>query len=229
MIIIDSRERQLIPLFPNSIKIQTLPVGDFWFEDASSNLKLIIERKTIKDLEASVLDGRYREQKGRLLALCEEKGAQPLYLLEGAYMATSGRISAPALMKIVARLQFKYAIPVMHANSLSESAILVQALHDYFLEDSANFTRDMTPLRPTEGIHVVKKVNAADPKQFLIACLMQCPGVSSKIAEVIATTYPSFQSLIEADEKGIADIQLLTGRRIGPVIAKRLKGFFQNY
>jgi len=227
MLIVDSRERHLIPLFPSSIKIQTLPVGDFWFEDASNNLKLIIERKTIKDLEASVLDGRYREQKGRLLAHCEEKGAQPLYLLEGAYMSTSGRISAPALMKLIARLQFKHGIPVMHANSLSESAILVQALHEYFLEDGANFTRDMTPLRPTEGIHVAKKVNAEDPKQFLVACLMQCPGVSSRIAEAIATTYPSFQTLIGADEKGLAEILLATGRRIGPVVAKRLKGFLQ--
>jgi len=225
MLLVDSRERQLIPLLPTTIQIQVLPVGDFWFQDASDSLKLIIERKTIKDLEASVLDGRYREQKGRLLALCEERGAQPLYLLEGLYMSSTGRIQAPALMKLVARLQFKYGIPVLHTSSLSESAILVQALHDYFLEDAANFRRDMTPLKPTEGIHVAKKANAEDPIQFLIACLMQCPGVSSRIAESIVATYSSFPALIGAPESEIATLLLPTGRKVGPVIAKRLKGF----
>ena len=56
MLIVDSRERQLIPHFPTTIQIQTLSVGDFQFLDASGVTKLIIERKTIKDLEASVLD-----------------------------------------------------------------------------------------------------------------------------------------------------------------------------
>lgn len=226
MLIVDSRERQLIPLFPTTIQIQTLSVGDFQFQDPSGATKLIIERKTIKDLEASVLDGRYREQKGRLLAACEEQQAQPLYLIEGSYMGTTGRIQAPALMKLVARLQFKHGIAVLHTASLSESAILVQALHEYFLEDPANFRRDMTPLRPTEGIHVVKKTNAEDPKQFLVACLMQCPGVSSRIAEALIIPYPSFQALIAAPEAEIASLLLANGRKIGPAIAKRLKGFF---
>ena len=225
MLLVDSRERQLIPLLPTSIQIQVLPVGDFWFQDPSGAHKLIIERKTIKDLEASVLDGRYREQKGRLLALCEERGAQPLYLLEGPYMSSTGRVQPPALMKLVARLQFKYGIPVLHTSSLSESSILVQALHDYFLEDPANFRRDMTPLKPTEGIHVAKKANAEDPTQFLIACLMQCPGVSSRIAESIVATYSSFPALIGAPESEIAALLLPTGRKVGPVVAKRLKGF----
>jgi ERCC4-type nuclease len=99
-------------------------------------------------------------------------------------------------------------------------------LHEYFLEDPNNFKRDMTPLRPTEGIHVVKKANAEDPKQFLVACLMQCPGVSSRIAEALVSPYPSFQALIAAPEAEIASLLLANGRKIGPAVAKRLKGFF---
>jgi ERCC4-type nuclease len=226
MLILDSRERQLIPLMPPSIQIQLLPVGDAWFQDASGATALIIERKTIKDLEASVLDGRYREQKGRLLAACGEKGAQPLYLLEGPYSSTTGRLAAPALMKLVARLQFKYGIPVLHTQTLAESVLLLTSLHEYYLEDPTNFRRDMIPLKPTEGIHVAKKANASEPKQFLIACLMQCPGVSSRIAECIADAYPSFPLLMVASEKGIGSLELPTGRKVGPILGKRLTGFF---
>jgi ERCC4-type nuclease len=228
MLIIDSRERQLIPLMPHTIQIQLLPVGDAWFQDASGATALIIERKTIKDLEASVLDGRYREQKGRLLAACAEKGAQPLYLLEGPYSSTTGRIAVPALMKLVARLQFKYGIPMIHVQTLAESVTLLTSLHDYWLEDPSNFRRDMTPLKPTEGIHVVKKANASEPKQFLIACLMQCPGVSSRIAESITDSYPSFPELITASAIDIASVLLPTGRKVGPMIGTRLYNFFAN-
>ena len=227
MLLIDNRERQLIPLFPpTSIQVQTLPVGDIWFQDASGTVSLILERKTIKDLEASVLDGRYRDQKGRLLALCEERGAQPLYLLEGPYSSTTGRLAPTALMKIVARLQFKYSIPVLHTQSLAETASLIVALHDFWLEDPANFKRDMTPLKPTDGIHVSKKANAEDPKQFLLACLMQCSGVSLKIAETLTTAFPSFQALLAASEEAIASTLLPTGRKVGPALGKRLKTYF---
>jgi ERCC4-type nuclease len=226
MILIDNRERHLIPLLPNTIQVQTLPVGDIWFQDTSGSVQLILERKTIKDLEASVLDGRYRDQKGRLLALCEERGAQPLYLLEGPYSSTTGRLAPTALMKIVAKLQFKHGIPMLHTQTLGESAALIVALHDYWLEDPTHFKRDMTPLRPTDGIHVSKKANAQDPKQFLVACLMQCSGVSLKIAETLASTFPSFQALLSATEEAIAATLLPTGRKVGPVLGKRLKSYF---
>ena len=224
MLILDSRERQLIPLMPPSIQIQLLPVGDAWFQDASGATALLIERKTIKDLEASVLDGRYREQKGRLLAACAEKGAQPLYLLEGPYSSTTGRLAPAALMKLVARLQFKYGIAVLHTQTLAESVLLLTSLHEYWLEDAANFRRDMTPLKPTEGIHVSKKANSLE--QFFIACLMQCPGVSLRIAEAIAISFPSFGMMIAASEKEIASIDV-GGRKVGPVIGKRLKEYYR--
>jgi ERCC4-type nuclease len=226
MIIIDNRERHLIPLLPTTVQVQTLPVGDIWFQDASGTVSLILERKTIKDLEASVLDGRYRDQKGRLLALCEERGAQPLYLLEGPYSSTTGRLAPTALMKIVARLQFKYSIPVLHTQNLEETASLIVALHDFWLDDPANFKRDMTPLKPTDGIHVSKKANAEDPKQFLVACLMQCPGVSLRIATALTSTFPSFGTLMVASEKEIASVEI-EKRKVGPVLGKRLKLFLQ--
>jgi len=213
--ILDTRERHLIPLLP-SFEVQTMAVGDILVGT------LLIERKTIKDLEASVLDGRYREQKTRLLACCQEKGFSPLYILEGAFSSTTGRLQVPALMKLVARLQYKHGIPVMQTASLEETATLVKALADYYTEDPTNFVRSTEPLRAVDNVHVTKKVNAGDPKQFMMASLAQCPGISVKMAEAIQTAFPTWTLLMAADEKGIAEIVQANGRKVGPAIAKRL-------
>jgi ERCC4-type nuclease len=166
---------------------------------------LLIERKTIKDLEASVLDGRYREQKTRLLTQCQEKGFSPLYILEGPFSSTTGRLQVPALMKLVARLQYKHGIPVIHTASLEETAPLIKALAEYYVEDPTNFVRTTEPLR-----------------QFMMAALAQCPGISVKMAEAIHTAFPTWTALMAADEKGIEMIVQGNGRRIGPAVAKRL-------
>jgi ERCC4-type nuclease len=213
--VIDIRERHLIPLLP-SFEVQTMAIGDIQVGN------LLIERKTVKDFEASVLDGRYREQKTRLLATCQEKSLSPLYILEGPLSSTTGRLQVPAIMKLVARLQYKHGIPVIQTGGLEETATLVKALADYYTEDPTNFVRSTEPLRAVDSVHVVKKVNANDPKQFMMAALAQCPGVSIKMAEAIHTAFPSWTALMGADEKGLEMIVQANGRKVGPVVAKRL-------
>ena len=51
--ILDDRERGLIELLPNAT-VQHLAVGDISIGDG----KIIIERKSVADLEASILDNR---------------------------------------------------------------------------------------------------------------------------------------------------------------------------
>jgi ERCC4-type nuclease len=147
-----------------------------------------------------------------------------MYLLEGSFSETTGRLKAPALMKLIARLQLKYGIAVMQTADLKESAALIAALHAYWQEDPVNLAKETGTLTATAGIHVVKKANADDPKQFLLQCLMQCPGVSIRIAQALITTYPSFGKLMGASEKELASVDA-GGRKVGPVIGKRLKGF----
>ena len=49
------------------VKYQNLLIGDYIFKH-NDELITIIERKTIEDFAASINDGRYREQKERLIA-----------------------------------------------------------------------------------------------------------------------------------------------------------------
>ena len=65
--IIDNREKELKDYFKNNdnIKFENLDIGDIVIKD-NDKIIMMIERKTLEDLSASIKDGRYKEQKIRL-------------------------------------------------------------------------------------------------------------------------------------------------------------------
>jgi ERCC4-type nuclease len=72
----------LIPVFKNiQVIIENLPIGDFIIADEKEEI-IIIERKTINDLLASIKDGRYNEQSYRLNGLTQHNH-NIIYLVEG--------------------------------------------------------------------------------------------------------------------------------------------------
>jgi ERCC4-type nuclease len=221
---LDTRESELIKLLENST-VKQLPVGDVWIgitpEEKVIEGALIIERKSIKDLEASILDGRYREQRGRILSYCQENKTQPLYILEGALSSNTGRLQKKAIMKFINRLTLRYQIPVLQTESVEETAELIQALIEQWKEDPTVLQRTTEIVKVTDGLHIQKKANAGDHKQFAISCLAQCPGVSVKMAEALVTTFGSLKGVIEAPVKEIETVKVGT-RKVGPVVSKRL-------
>ena len=81
-IIIDNREKKLIPLIQAlnidlklsfDIEISKLDLGDFIIQDTEGNNILIIERKSLSDLATSIRDGRYAEQSYRY---CIKRGRE---------------------------------------------------------------------------------------------------------------------------------------------------------
>jgi ERCC4-type nuclease len=78
LIKLDYRETKLLPLCTaymsdnSSIQIisENLPLGDAIICDETGKEKIIIERKSLADLAASIRDGRYNEQ-GYRLNQCE--------------------------------------------------------------------------------------------------------------------------------------------------------------
>ena len=223
---LDTREGELIRLLqaPQDI-VKQLPVADIWIGITESNTLseggLLIERKSIRDLEASILDGRYREQRGRLLASCHENKTQPMYILEGSFSSGTGRLTKKALMKFINRLIFHYNIAVMQTASLSETAELIQTLAEQWKEDPTSLQRTTEVVKVTDGIHVQKKANAMDPRQFAICCIAQCPGVSVKAAEQLVTIFGSLPGVIQATKEEVEQVKV-GARKIGPVVSKRL-------
>ena len=81
---IDVRENKLKDYFQlkhkdkSNIIIKQLDLGDIVFKNSSDSTVVIIERKTIADLRASIKDGRHREQKMRL---CNNYPKEVIYYL----------------------------------------------------------------------------------------------------------------------------------------------------
>ena len=68
-LILDCREHKLIEMFPDT-ETKQLDIGDILYVNSEnhSEIKCIVERKTLNDLSSSIIDGRYKEQKCRLLS-----------------------------------------------------------------------------------------------------------------------------------------------------------------
>jgi len=247
MFCLDTREADLIAILDqeSGCHVQQLPVGDIWIGTGSTNANsvssvsnivdtteskedhgafqvgLLIERKSIRDLEASILDGRYREQRGRILSYCNDKKTQPLYIIEGSLSSATGRLQKPALMKFINRLVLHYQIPVLHTESVKETAELIQTLIAQWKEDPESLQRKTDLVKVTDGLHVQKKSNAMEPTQFGISCLAQCPGLSVKMAEALIAVFGSLRGVMEAPVKEVEQVKV-GNRKVGPVVSKRL-------
>jgi ERCC4-type nuclease len=227
MFILDTRESDLIKILDGA-EVKQLPVADVWIgvdSETKTSLSegIIAERKSIADLEASILDGRYREQRGRILSYCQENNTRPLYILEGSLASGSGRLEKSALIKFINRLVLHYQIAVIRTSSVQETAEVIKALDQQWNETDPqkSIKKKTDSVKVTDGLHIQKKVNASDHKQFAISCLAQCPGVSVKIAEALIDIFGSLKGVIEAPVKDIEVVKVGT-RKVGPVVSKRL-------
>jgi ERCC4-type nuclease len=226
---LDNRESDLIRMAesqtPAPFDVKQLPVGDIWIgmtpEGNISENGLVAERKSIRDLEASILDGRYREQRGRILAFCHENKTQPLYILEGSLSSLTGRLQKKTLLKFINRLVFRYQIPVIQTAHTGETFEAITALVEQWQEDPTALQRTTELVKVSDGIHIHKKSNAAEPIQFTISTLAQCPGVSVKMAEHIVAALGGLKEIMAAAPEDIENVKVGT-RRVGPAVAKRL-------
>jgi ERCC4-type nuclease len=216
-ILLDNREHALIELLSHA-HVKQLPVGDAWIQYNDQTV-LVVERKTTADFEASFLDGRYREQRTRLLAYCAEHKAKALYILEGGLDGKRRSLERQALQKLIHRLCLRYGVAVWSTKDTEDTANTLRILASQVAEDPKVFEGEQ--LSYTDVQHVTKKANKDDPKAFALAALQGCPGISAKSAAAIWDATQSFQKLLEMTEESLANVK--SGeRRIGPAVAKRL-------
>jgi ERCC4-type nuclease len=240
--LVDTRERDLIPLL-SLWPVKTLPVGDIWIglsgertesaSLASSGSRgdevttggLVIERKTTDDLEASIMDGRYREQRTRLTAYCQQRGARPLYVIEGIMDRLWGKLSQETLQKYLNRLMLRYGVAVIHTEGLEGTAALCKMLAAQLQEDPSVFVAaDPAAVAYTSTLAISKKENRDNPRTFASGALQGCPGVSAAASEAILTAFGGTLAGVWAAEEAALAAVVVGKRKLGPTVAKRLWG-----
>jgi ERCC4-type nuclease len=125
-IIIDERETALYDLFPKSGKIaiikKVLNLGDIIFSnDDETSIYMVFERKSFRDLLASIKDGRYTEQSYRLTN-CFPEPHNIVYLLEGMFSSLPREEDKKLVVSCMASLNYFKGFSVMRTVCIAETA-----------------------------------------------------------------------------------------------------------
>ncbi len=199
-LIIDDRERCVIPFFKNEydgieIEIKRINIGDYAIFDGTQ-LLFIIERKTWKDLAASIVDGR-KENINKLLLAREETNCKIVYLIEGkARHAASkkfNRIPYKNLQAHLDHLIMRDNIYIIYSNNLEDTA-----------ERLIEFTNNYAPLKKNEPPAIISRPSATggEEKSFSLTqkftkseleityAVWRCvPGITDKTTSLFIDDY----------------------------------------
>lgn len=120
---------ETIPSFKNIIlTTENLPIGDIIISNGTEE-RLIIERKSISDLMASIKDGRYEEQSYRLSGL-NHPNHNIIYLIEGDVnrvnrFRENQHIEKLTLYSAIFSLNYTKGFSVIRTFSIDETAIFL--------------------------------------------------------------------------------------------------------
>jgi ERCC4-type nuclease len=241
-LVIDNREHELImKLKDSNYTVEQLEVGDILFRQGSETI-LLIERKTVNDLKASICDGRSREQKARLIGSTPRQ--RIIYLIEGSLDKTlTSKISGLPVSTLIGSLintQLRDGIKVYKTSTIDESAEFIIKLHEKLEKDGDTYfmTEDGKASDSTYAATLKKSKKAnMTPKIWFISQLSLIPQVTEKVAAIIVDKYPSVRMLIHEYEntpehlriKLLSDLTfpLVNGssRRIGDKMSARIYHF----
>jgi ERCC4-type nuclease len=228
---IDVREAELIKKCQANIEMISnfkdiklvlvqLPLGDIILNDGEKDL-IIIERKSLSDLAASIKDGRYEEQSYRLKNLWHHNH-NIIYLIEGdfnRFNSFKDRIDKLTLYSALTSINYFKGFSVWRSMSIDETALMVCNMayklnkekdKQPFYSNNLSTQPSTTETAAEEAIavvstdkdycSVVKKVKKDNITSENIGEIMLCqiPGVSSTSALAILAEFKTLPNLIKA-------------------------------
>ena len=253
---IDVRERELIAccrtiMAKHSLSVisDTLPIGDIIISNADTGIDLvIIERKTLADLSASIRDGRYAEQSFRLNGI-SHPNHNIIYLIEGditrlsIFKGFKKGLDANTLYSSIFSINYFKGFSVMRSNSLEESAtiicnMVVKLLKSdnkmpYYSSQEEKQQQDDTK----EYCSVVKRVKKENITKANIGEIMLCqiPGCSDVSVRAVFQKFKTIAQLIIAIQEDVTcldDIKTTMAngktRKISKAVIKSIIDFLKD-
>ena len=221
---IDNREKDLIKLLlekGHDMTLENLDLGDIQFVDIDTKeIIIIIERKTLSDLSASIKDGRYKEQKDRLIHSIK-KSVRKIVLIEGTDISKFD-LPAKTLNSIIINTMIRDNIHIHLTKNLEDTLefienILLQIPKYYDSIRDEIVSGVITPFNNENSCHIKKKDNITQNICFRnMLCNIQ--GVSPKIADIYVNKYKNMENFItslkkEGDKATI--IKILGNEKLG--------------
>jgi len=205
-IYVDNRERDLIKLFNennNDIVLKNLEIGDIVYKK-DDEIIYIVERKTFNDLGASINDGRYKEQKIRLLS--NSKG-NLFYILEGN-MSACTTLNQKALLGSIVNMTFRDNIKLIFSSDINQTYKILIQIKEKF--NSGKFKKIVNESISNDNNYVSSiKLNKKENMTKLNCNIIQLatiPGVSKNMSSIILEKYNTIDKLIEEYKKNGEDM-----------------------
>ncbi|XP_020284079.1 crossover junction endonuclease MUS81 [Pseudomyrmex gracilis] len=234
-------------------EVRRLKVGDFgWIAKCRKTsyelvLPYIVERKRMDDLSASIIDGRFHEQKFRL----KQSGIQHLmYIVENTDKNTRFSIPLSSLLQASVNCLIQDGFTVKHTKSHKDSMLYLSYVTKTIIKSFKNkrlvgCKKDENPSQiisfTTIPLMEFKEFNKASSKQrtfkvseMFIRQLVQLKGMSVDKAMAIVERYATPRNLVTAlknngrnGEQLLANIQFGDKKRqLGPTISKTVYQFY---
>ena len=234
LIKIDVRERDLIEQINKQIvnyqniqvEVTTLPLGDIILTNNSNNNSedlVIIERKSVADLAASIKDGRYEEQSYRLNGL-DFHNHNIIYLIEGdisKFGSFNDKHIKNTLYSAMFSVNYYKGFSLMRSFNLVETATIIcnmanklqkeldKGKQGYYnanklttSESTTNESALQNNFLDKDYVSVVKKVKKDNitPDNIGEIMLCQIPSISSTTALAVLQKFKTIAELIKQIE-----------------------------
>lgn len=144
---IDHRELKLIDILKgrnelaNVLTTGNLDIGDI--KITNDKYELIIERKTLDDMIASIKDNRYKEQKMRMLSYQNNRQyCKIIYLLEGTELSRYYQKDETTLVGSIISVMLRDNIPIYRSLNLKDSVLFILRLMSRLSKNPSEFFSD---------------------------------------------------------------------------------------
>lgn len=138
----------------NILEKDTLQLGDISITTDENKPVLLIERKTIPDLLASIKDKRYEEQSHRLIHSSGYPPHSIFYVIEGGFSQCRTELEKRIVLSAIASMQMFKGFSVYRTFSLAETAEWIMSLADKI---ERNFGKGIIPYYLTQ--HFLRGIN----------------------------------------------------------------------
>ncbi len=197
----DEREKKsgipdLLKSIGLNIEMKTLPIGDYIVAPET-----IVERKSIRDLMASVFDGRLFDQCSRL----KEHFEHPIVLMEGNVDEIEEITENPLVFYgAISTVVLDFKIPVIPTPNAAHTAKLLVSM----------CSRKDTPKGPY--LKKIKKSSDLEKQQLSVLCSL--PGIGEKFAVRMLTKFGTPLKVFSATTTELVKVEGL-----GEARAKKIK------
>jgi DNA excision repair protein ERCC-4 len=178
------------------VRMAQLATGDYLIDN-----EVLIERKSVADFAASLIDGRLFPQVARLA----HSAYRSLLLIEGPPPVSIADVHPHSLVGGLVSIAAMWRLPVLHSTDSEQSARMLRFLADQIREPQQRVLRrfDRKPKR------------LASRRLFLLQGL---PGVGPALANRLLCHFGCIESVVTADASALAEVRGVGAKKAARIL-----------